>query len=76
MAILTMGNLEAPYLYVESENVVREADRLMEIGNTAVTLQEPSPVASLMSLQGLGKHLWKDIEPREYVNSLRNEWKS
>lgn len=71
-----MGNLEAPYLYVESEKVVQEVDRLIEIGNTAVTLQELPPAMSLMNLQGLGKHLWKDVEPQEYVNSLRNEWKS
>lgn len=76
MTILTMGNLEAPYSYVESEKVVQEVDRLIEIGNTAVTLQEPPPASSLMSLQGLGKHLWKDVEPQEYIDSLRNEWKS
>lgn len=76
MALLTMANLEAPYDYVESEEAISEAVRLLSMRDTAVTSQETVTPASLSKLQGLGKDIWKNIEPQQYVDSLRDEWEA
>lgn len=47
-----------------------------------VDLQTGSPVASVAPekidwaarLAGLGKGTWSNVDPQEYINSLRNEW--
>lgn len=74
MTILTMPVLDAPYEYVESEKVVREAIRLTEMSNTAITLQDSRAPKSLLRLQGVGKSLWKNVDAQAYVDTLRNEW--
>ena len=35
---------------------------------------EEKPRRSIMELHGLGKEIWKRIDPREYVDGLRKEW--
>ncbi len=32
------------------------------------------PKRSIMELRGLGKEIWENIDPQEYVNGLRKEW--
>jgi len=29
---------------------------------------------SILELRGLGKEIWQDIDPRDYVRKLRDEW--
>jgi hypothetical protein len=29
---------------------------------------------SITELRGLGKAVWRDIDPQQYVNALRREW--
>jgi hypothetical protein len=29
---------------------------------------------SILDLQGLGKEIWRDIEPQEYIDRERNSW--
>jgi hypothetical protein len=29
---------------------------------------------SILELQGLGKEIWRDIEPQEYIDRERNSW--
>jgi len=29
---------------------------------------------SILELHGLGKEIWQDVNPKEYVNKLRDEW--
>jgi len=73
---LTMTTLDAPYEYVESEKVVREAIRLTETSDTAIISQNSYSSKSLLRLQGVGKSLWKNVDAQAYVDSLRNEWES
>ena len=28
----------------------------------------------LSELRGLGKDIWQDVDPQEYINELRDEW--
>ena len=30
---------------------------------------------SILDLHGLGKEIWQGVNPKEYVNKLRDEWK-
>lgn len=29
---------------------------------------------SILELHGLGKEIWQDVDPNEYVRKLRDEW--
>ena len=29
---------------------------------------------SILELHGLGKEIWQGVDPKEYVNKLRDEW--
>ena len=76
MAVLTMANLDAPYTYVASEEVVSEAVKLLSIQNTAISLQQPAAPVKISQLQGLGKRVWRNVDPQQYIDSLRDEWES
>ena len=30
---------------------------------------------SILELHGLGKEIWQDVDPNEYVRKLRDEWR-
>ena len=32
------------------------------------------PMRNIMELRGLGKEIWAEIDPQEYVDELRKEW--
>ncbi len=34
----------------------------------------PQPQRSIMELHGLGAHIWKGVDPQEYIDRLRDEW--
>jgi hypothetical protein len=40
----------------------------------ADSLAEPAKTRSLLELEGLGEHLWRDHDAQTYVDSLRQEW--
>jgi len=29
---------------------------------------------SILELHGLGKEIWRGVDPKDYVNNLRDEW--
>ena len=33
------------------------------------------PRHSILELHGLGKEIWQDVDPNEYVRKLRDEWR-
>lgn len=74
--------LEAPYEYVNTENVISHAVELSEIGQapsgtgstSIIMAQERQDRRNLLELRGLGKGLWKGEDAQEYVNRLRREW--
>lgn len=43
------------------------------LASQAGTTAEP-PSREITGLHGLGKEIWEGIDPREYVNRLRDEW--
>jgi hypothetical protein len=78
MTALTAEDLCGSYLYVESKDVVRDAQRLLQVTSvslvTSVAVEERAQ--SIRELEGLGKDIWKDVDPKRYINSLRDEWDS
>ncbi|MBI2998809.1 MAG: hypothetical protein HYY46_10255 [Deltaproteobacteria bacterium] len=39
----------------------------------AQVTEEPQPL-SILSLKGLGKEIWRGVEPEEHVDRERNSW--
>jgi hypothetical protein len=37
-------------------------------------LKRKKPKHSIMKLEGLGAHIWKDIDAQQYVNEERKSW--
>jgi hypothetical protein len=77
----TVADLEAPYPYVVSEDVVRDVSRLLHIalgpmGTTSVVLLETQQArhASILDLEGLGIEVWAGVDPKRYIDELRDEW--
>jgi hypothetical protein len=33
-----------------------------------------NPPETILKLRGLGKELWRGIDPKTYINELRDEW--
>ena len=77
MTPLTMADIDAPYHYVVSEQVIAEVRRLIWAApvsdGTSVVLSEGT-ARSILELEGLGMEIWKDVDPAKYINDLRDEW--
>jgi hypothetical protein len=54
----------------------RGAYRLSPAGERMVRLDLPRDAAprSLLELDGLGREVWRGVDPKRYINRLRNEW--
>ncbi len=79
MTPLSIGELRAPYEYVIAESHVRDAQRLLVEGGddantTSVTIRALRPSASILALAGLGRDIWRGVDPLKYVQGLRDEW--
>ncbi len=70
-------DLEAYYENVVSENVIRDAQRLLREAapGTSLTRSYLAPrQPRLLDLEGLGADIWQGIDPKQYIDELRNEW--
>jgi hypothetical protein len=77
MTPLTMADIDAPYRYVVSEQVISEVRRLIlvaPVGDGTSVVLSGGAVRSILELEGLGKEIWKDVDATEYINDLRDEW--
>ena len=78
MAMLTMHDLNAPYAYVVSDDAVADVRRLLlVVPNHSVSQSAWSMrlrTRSLLELEGLGREVWKGIDPQQYIEGLRDEW--
>lgn len=78
MTVLTIHELEAPYVYVASEQALADVTRLLEVvpkreGSTSVVLSATGHERgrSILELEGLGKEIWEGVDPRKYIDELR-----
>lgn len=75
MATLNIKNLPDP-LYKklrarakrERRSVAQEVIRIL-----AQATEEPTPL-SILALKGLGKEVWREIDPAAYVEQERRSW--
>lgn len=81
MTVLTIRELDAPYVYVVSEEAIGDVSRLLEVvskseNSTSVVLSltERGGRRSILELRGLGKEVWKGIDAKLYIDELRDEW--
>ncbi len=72
-------DIRAPYEHVVSEDAVRVANRLLlGVADHSITLVDHrtacAPGRGLTSLRGLGREIWRGVDPDRYVSDLRDEW--
>ena len=79
MTLLTMNELSAPYRYVLSEEAVADVRRLLQVVpalsvSHGVWSEIRTGQRSILELEGLGREVWKGIDPQQYIDGLRDEW--
>lgn len=64
------------YTWVASKESVEVIIRLLSVdqGPKMTAIYPPYHRATLSSLRGLGKEIWKGVEPKDYIKRLRDEW--
>ena len=78
--VLIDREMSAPYANVVSGIAVQDVTSLIGEeytlgGLTSVVLGQPwMPRHSILELRGLGKEVWQGIDPKKYIEELRNEW--
>lgn len=80
--VITAAELKAPYRYVISEHTISDVDRLLLVdesveGGTSAIMRalQTHTTGSILRLQGLGSEIWDDVDPKQYIDELRDEWK-
>lgn len=81
MAMLAETDIYAAYAWVVSQEAVKDVVKLLQpeparSGTTSVSrlCVESEPRRSLLDLEGLGKEIWRGVDPKSYVSELRDEW--
>ncbi len=80
MTPMNLHDLRAPYEYVVAETHIREVQRLLVVAgdgaeSTSITLAGLGGNSAL-SLFGLGREVWTDVDPVANVRNLRDEWEA
>jgi len=75
MATLNLKDFPAA-LYLKIQARARENFRSVtqEVLHILTRGTEPPPRESLLTLRGLGKDLWKDVDARVHVRAERGRW--
>jgi len=71
--------MSTSYSYNEILNQIQnfplqEQRRLLKDLEAIVSKPKAKPRHSLLELEGLGKEIWKDIDPQKYVDEERDSW--
>lgn len=78
--MIGVNQMKLPYDYAAvSEQVLGKVkDLLNKSGpleeSNSVVLSSTVSSANLLSLRGLGKEIWQEVDAQEYVSNLRQEW--
>ncbi len=79
-SLLVDRELSAPYAHVVSDKAIHDVTSLIDAeytlgGLTSVFLRQSwTRRHSILELRGLGKEVWQGIDPKKYIDELRNEW--
>jgi len=81
-SLLVDREMAAPYVYVVSGKVIQDITSLIDEeyppgGVTSIVLgQARTHRHSILELRGLGREVWQRVDPKQYIDELRNEWNS
>jgi hypothetical protein len=79
-SLLVDREMSAPYAYVVSDKAIHDVTSLIDAeytlgGLTSVFLRQTwTRRHSILELRGLGREVWQGIDPKKYIDELRNEW--
>lgn len=76
-SLLVDREMSAPYEYVYSGKAIQDVTSLIdeEYYLTSVVLRQSwIRRHSILELRGLGKEIWQGVDPKKYIDELRNEW--
>lgn len=79
-SLLADREMSAPYAYVVSGSAIKDVSSLIDEeyrlgGLTSIVLGKPMARRhSILELRGLGREVWQGVDPKKYINELRNEW--
>ena len=76
-SLLLDREMSAPYEYVYSGKAIQDVTSLIdeEICLTSVVLRQPwARRHSILELRGLGRETWQGVDPKKYIDELRDEW--
>ena len=75
MAVLNIKNLPEPLYRKLKARAKRERRSIAQEATTllARALEQPE-LQSILGLQGLGKELWRGIDPSAHVDAERGSW--
>ncbi|MBI4314057.1 MAG: hypothetical protein HY594_04495 [Candidatus Omnitrophica bacterium] len=64
------------YVWVASRELVEHIIHLLSVdqGSRMTAVYPLYHQATLSSLRGLGKEIWKGVDAKDYVDRLRDEW--
>ena len=80
MTLVMVSEIDETYRSVVSEDVVSEVRRLLravpatEGSSLGISEKSRERTHSILELEGLGKEIWVEVDPRKYIDDLRNEW--
>jgi len=79
-SLLIDREMSSIYAYVVSGKAIQDVTSLIGEeytlgGMTSVVLRQPwTRRHSIMELRGVGRDIWQGIDPKKYIDELRNEW--
>lgn len=76
-SLLVDREMSATYEYVYSGKAIQDVTSLIdeEYYLTSVVLRQSwIRRHSILELRGLGKEMWQGVDPKKYIDELRNEW--
>ncbi len=75
MATLNVKNLpDKLYKTLKARAKQQHRSIAQEVTHILAAALETSPPHSILELRGLGKELWKTVDPAEHVASERDSW--
>ncbi len=76
MTIAESREILEEYGRVASQPVISEIEKLLLVDVVKTGISSlATGLPSLLSLRGLGKEVWENVDAQAYIKKMRNEWK-
>ena len=75
MNVIESRKISASYQRVASQQDISEIEKVLKVDAVQTSVSSlATGLPSLLSLMGLGKEIWKDVDAQTYVKKIRDEW--